>query len=218
MISLILADAEVERVPICADGPAAPRVCSLKDSEVRGIIILDSYIHRHILEGLEGVERRGRPDIVHSFLLLAQSSRACEQGKLRSYLHTRGDEVVLVGCRYRPEQSYVAFLGSLGTLFEKGELGSVENGLRLERSMGLKDLIYRLNPDEVIALTPLGTESDLREVLRDASERHLAVIIGGFPEGDYRSQVYEMAEVKVSLGKELLTVPDVTSQVLASIP
>ena len=219
MISLILADAEVERVPsLCSDGTAPPRVCSVKDAELRGIIILDSYIHRHIMEGLDDAERRGRPDIVHSFLLLAQGSRACKDGKLASFIHTRGGEVITVGSRYNPDQNYISFLCSFSELFEKGSIDGEEEGLVLERDMDLKALLGRLMPDEVIVLTPSGDKQDLRQALNLANEKHLAVIIGGFPEGDYHSSVYQMADVKVSLGEELLTVPDVTSQVLTAIP
>ncbi len=219
MISLILADAEVERAPLlCSDGTAPPRVCSVKDAELRGVIVLDSYIHRHILQGLDDAERRGRPDIVHSFLLLAQGSRACEDGKLASFIHTRGGEVITVGRKYRPDQNYIAFLRSLGELFEKGHLDGEEEGLVLERDMDLKALLGRLMPDAVIVLTPSGERNDLRRVLSGSGGKHLAVIIGGFPEGDFHSPVYQMADVKVSLGDELLTVPDVTSQVLTAIP
>jgi rRNA small subunit pseudouridine methyltransferase Nep1 len=219
MISLILADAEVERVPLlCSDGTAPPRVCGVKDAELRGIIVLDSYIHRYIMEGLDDAERRGRPDIVHSFLLLAQGSRACNDGKLASFIHTRGGEVITVGRKYRPDQNYISFLHSLGELFEKGRIDGEEEGLVLERDMDLKALLGRLRPEEVIVLTPSGDKQDLRQVLNRADEKHLAVIIGGFPEGDYHSPVYQMADAKVSLGEELLTVPDVTSQVLIAIP
>jgi rRNA small subunit pseudouridine methyltransferase Nep1 len=219
MISLILADAEVERVPLlCSDGTATTRVCSVKDAELRGVIVLDSYIHRHILQGLDDAERRGRPDIVHSFLLLAQGSRACEDGKLASFVHTRGGEVITVGRKYRPDQDYIAFLRSLGELFEKGHLDGEEKGLVLERDMDLKALLGRLMPDAVIALTPSGDRNDLRRVLSGSGGKHLAVIIGGFPEGDFQSPVCQTADVKVSLGDELLTVPDVTSQVLMAIP
>jgi len=219
MISLILVDAEIERVPMrCSEGASLPRVCDVEDNELHGIIVLDSYIHKHVLEGLEQAERRGRPDIVHSFLLLAQGSRACAEGKLRSYIHTRGDEVVLVGSGYRPEQSYVDFLRSFGELLENGTMGESKTGLQLEREMNLRALVGRLRADKVIALAPSGQQRDLREVLRGAEDHHLVVIIGGFPEGDFRSPVYEIADEAISLGEELLTVPDVTSQVLLSIP
>jgi rRNA small subunit pseudouridine methyltransferase Nep1 len=219
MISLILADAEVERVPLlCSEGKSPPRVCGAKDAELRGIIVLDSYVHGHIMQGLDYAERRGRPDIVHSFLLLAQGSRACEDGKLASFIHTRGGEVITVGRKYRPDQNYIAFLRSLGELFEKGHLDGEEEGLVLERDIDLKALLGRLRPDEVIVLTPSGDRNDLHQVLSGSDEKHLAVIIGGFLEGDYHSPVYQMADVKVSLGDELLTVPDVISQVLAAIP
>jgi rRNA small subunit pseudouridine methyltransferase Nep1 len=219
MISLILADAEVERVPTtCSDGERQPRVCSVKETELKGIIVLDSYLHGHIIEGLEDAGRRGRPDIVHSFLLLAQGSKACKQGRLRVYIHTRADEVVFVWSRYQPEQNYISFLRSFGQLLEKGEVGKGEEGLKLVRDMDLRALIKALAPDRVIALTPSGDERDLIGALLPSQEEHLAVIIGGFPEGDYSSPVYEMADEKVSLGVKLLTVPDVTAQVLSSLP
>jgi rRNA small subunit pseudouridine methyltransferase Nep1 len=219
MISLILADAEIERAPpSCPNGSSLPRVCSVKDSDLRGVIVLDSYIHRHILEGLEDAERRGRPDIVHSFLLLAQGSKACREGKLKPYIHTRGEEVVFVGSSYRPDPNYISFLRSLGELLDDGAFGAGEEGLRLERDLSLTALIALLKVDKVIVLTPSGLKRDLSEALLPSTDEHMAVIIGGFPEGDFRSPAYEIADEKISLGDELLTVPDVTSQVLASIP
>jgi rRNA small subunit pseudouridine methyltransferase Nep1 len=220
MISLILADAEIERMPmICPDGEGPPKVYSAKDdAELKGIIVLDSNLHRHIVDGLEDADRRGRPDIVHSFLLLAQGSEACKQGKLRAYIHTRGDEVVIIGSRYRPDQNYITFLRSFGELLDNGKVGEGEEGLRLVRNLDFKGLIRTLLPDRVIALSPSGNERDLTKSLRPSLQKHLAVIIGGFPEGDYHSPVYELADERVSLGDELLTVPDVTSQVLGSLP
>lgn len=219
MISLILADAEVEHVPMsCSDSEGLPRVCSVKDAELKGIVVLDSYLHKHIIEGLEDAARRGRPDIVHSFLLLAQGSKACKQGRLRAYIHTRGDEVVFVGSRYQPDHDYISFLRSLGKLLDNGKVGEGEKGLKLVENMDLRALIKALAPDRVIALAPSGDERDLIGALKPSQEKHLAVIIGGFPDGDYRSPVYEMANEKVSLGEDLLTVPDVTSQVLGSLP
>ncbi|MDD1755787.1 MAG: hypothetical protein LUQ39_03000 [Methanomassiliicoccales archaeon] len=219
MISLILADAEIERVPPSGpEGSPLPRIYGAEDAELGGVIVLDSYIHRHLLEGLEGAARRGRPDIAHSFLLLAQGSRACREGRLRCYIHTRGDEVVFVGGAYRPDPNYLSFLLSFGKLIDSGAIGAGEDGLRLERDMDLRTLIGLLKADKIVALTPSGLKHDLSEVLLPSIDEHLAIIIGGFPEGDYQSPVYEMADYKVSLGDELLTVPDVTSRVLASMP
>lgn len=219
MISLILADAEIEPIPsICSDGKGLPRACSVKDEQLRGILVLDSYLHRHILEGLEQAERRGRPDIVHSFLLLVQGSEACRKGRLRSYIHTKSDEVVVVGQGYAPEQNYLAFLKSLSDLFSAGNLGTEAEGMRIREHMPLKELLEELAPDEVVVLTPSGYRMDLVKVLEASKDRHLAVIIGGFPKGDFHSPVHELADVRISLGDKLLTVPDVTARVLSSIP
>jgi rRNA small subunit pseudouridine methyltransferase Nep1 len=218
MISLILADAEIERVPPTGPEGQLPRICGAEAVELGGIIVLDSYIHHHLLEGLESAERRGRPDIAHAFLLLAQGSKACREGRLRCYIHTKGDEVIFVGGAYRPDPNYLSFLLSISKLIDSGAIGAGEERLRLERDMDLRTLIGSLKVDAVVALTPSGRKLDLSEVLLPSIDEHLAVIIGGFPEGDYESPVYEMADYKVSLGDELLTVPDVTSRVLASIP
>jgi rRNA small subunit pseudouridine methyltransferase Nep1 len=219
MISLILVDAEVELVPhVPGEDRALPRICTMKHGELRGLHVLDSYIHRHVMEGLEGAERRGRPDILHSFLLLAQASRHCREGKLRSYVHTRGDEVIEVGQVFQADQSYLAFLQDLGALFCQGKLGAEEEGLRLRAHMTIRELLAELAPDEVVVLSPSGDETDLGRALLPSKEKHLAVIIGGFPEGDYRSEVYALADAKVTLGEELLTVPDVTARVLGALP
>lgn len=218
MISLILADAEMERVPLFDRTGEGPVVRDMRGEDLRGIIVFDSSLHRYIVEGLDEAERRGRPDIVHSFLLLVQGSEARRQGKLKAYIHTRGDEVVFVGGRYQPEHDYLTFLRSLGMLLDEGRLGEGDRGLLLERHMELGRLLEIIRPDKVVALTPTGESRDLAKALKPAVEKHLAVIIGGFPEGDYRSPVYELADERVSLGDELLTVPEVTSRVLGSIP
>lgn len=216
MISLVLVDTELERAPDLCLGGGLPRVCSVKDEQLRGIIVLDSYIHRHILEGLEGASRRGRPDIAHSFLLLAQGSRARHEGWLRAYVHTRADEVIAVGHDHQPEQNYLSFLRDMGELVSGGSLA--KGGMAFREGVSLEGLLEELGPDQVVALSPHGRCRDLRRALRHAKERHLAVLIGGFPEGDYRSPAYDLADVVVSLGDELLTVPDVTAQVLDSLP
>ncbi|HUL39442.1 MAG TPA: hypothetical protein VLU38_04035 [Methanomassiliicoccales archaeon] len=218
MISLVLVDAEIERLPLFVQESEKARTNGADDEDLQGIIVLDRALHRYLVEGLEDAGRRGRPDIVHSFLLLTQGSKAIRQGKLSTYIHIRSDEVVFVGNRYRPEHQYIPFLRTFSELLENGNVGKGGRGLRLERSMDLKSLLRRLVPDKIVALTPTGEKRDLAQVLRPSIEGHLAVLVGGFPEGDYHSPVYEMADERISLGDELLTVPDVTSRVLASIP
>jgi rRNA pseudouridine-1189 N-methylase Emg1 (Nep1/Mra1 family) len=63
-------------------------------------------------------------------------------------------------------------------------------------------------------MSPSGEDAPLEAVFRRAGSGTVAVLIGAFPEGDYTSPAYELAEVKVSLGPRLMRVPEVTSMVL----
>ena len=217
MISLLLVDAELERVPDICQEDGGPQV-SEGDRELRGMIVLDSYLHGHLMEGLEGARRRGRPDIVHSFLLLAQGSAACREGRLRAFVHTRADEAIMVGPRYRPDPSYAGFLREMEALLTEGELGTGQEGLVLREGLSLEGLLDEISPDKVLALSPHGERVELRQALASSALGHVAVLIGGFPEGDYRSPVYQLAHASVSLGEDLLTVPDVTARVLSALP
>jgi rRNA small subunit pseudouridine methyltransferase Nep1 len=218
-VTLILADADLEALPAtCGAEAARLRVCRMTDRELKGIHILDSYLHKALLEGVEGAERRGRPDIAHSFLLLAQSSQPNREGRLRFFVHTRGDEVIRFGRRVMIEQDYMAFLAMLSELFEKGSQGSGEERIQVETHMTLSELLRGIGPALTVVMSPIGEKVELSRVLKESLEKEVVVIIGGFPEGDYRSPAYELADRTVSLGDELLTVPDVTAQVLSSIP
>jgi len=218
-IDLILADTEVEALPsICGPAAAQPRVCLTTDRELRGILVLDSYLHKALLEGLEDSGRRGRPDIAHSFLVLTQNSPSVQEERLRAFVHTRGDEVIRFGRKARIDQDYMAFLRMISDLFEKGSIGSGEERIEVERHMTLAELLREIRPGLVVAMSPIGEKVELRTVLMESEAKEAAVIIGGFPEGDFRSPVHQLADRMVSLGDELLTVPDVTAQVLSSIP
>lgn len=218
MIHLILVDAEIE--PLGRVEPSTGeklRLCGTSASESEGVHVLDGYLHHPLVEGLEQVERRGRLDIVHSFLLLTQGSRPFLEGRMRVLVHTRRDEVICFGPKSKVESSYVAFRRSMSELFERCALGTGEASLVLREHQPLAELLDGIGPEFVIALSPTGEKVPLEEVLAHLKGKETVIIIGGFQEGDYRSPVYEMADRSISLGEELLTVPDVTAQVLASL-
>ncbi len=186
MIHIILADAELELLP---------------NKEV-----YDKHLH-----GEREGSRRGRPDIVHAFLSLCQSSVANHEGKIRTWVHTRNDLVIEAERRAEVPPNYAAFLQLMSQVLDVGG----EAGFFLRRET-LRALLERIAPQQVVVLTPLGKRTSLEKLLE--KEEETVVIIGGFPEGDYLSSAYELATHSVSLGSNLLTVWTVTCQVLCSIP
>lgn len=195
MLHLILAEAELELVP----GPARAGT---------DIPVLDAYFHRELVEPLPDGRRRGRADIVHQALSLCQGSRLNRAGMLRTYVHTRDDMVIEVEASTRVPPNQVEFLMFMGRLLDGRDVEGYN-----ARRMTLRSLLDRLDVT-VVAMSPDGEDVQLAGVMSEHED--LAVVVGAFPCGDYRGPVYEMADVAISLGKELLTVPSVVSEVLCA--
>jgi|GEM_PF-2750671 len=142
------------------------------------------------------------PDImrtIHLVLLNLQHSELNKKGQLKVILHFRGDKAVELDMMKPIDQEYHEFDEAF-----KG-LESVD-----------ADFTAALNMDgagRVIVMSPEGRRRGLDEVFKEAG-RHATVVVGGFTEGDYVSEVYSHADYKVSLGDQLLKIPDVIKQVI----
>jgi rRNA small subunit pseudouridine methyltransferase Nep1 len=193
-------------------------ICCMPGADRQKIRILDSYLHRDLMASMPDRHRRGRPDIVHAFLTLALGSKGRADGRLDVLVHTRDDFSIRFARNAGVDKDYIKFLGGMTDLYEHGAVGKGEERITLQRGQSLPELLESEGLDTVIALSPIGRKEELSALLFGLQGKEVGVLIGGFPEGDYRSQIYKMANLVVSLGDELLTVPDVTSQLLAAIP
>ncbi|WP_019178144.1 hypothetical protein [Methanomassiliicoccus luminyensis] len=191
---VVLADAELELAPAGTGLPA-----------------LDAYFHRDLVKSMDDGDRRGRGDIVHSCLLLLQGSELNRQGNLGVFVHTRGGQVIAVEPGAKIAPNYIRFLQQMGSLLAGGKA----EGYSLS-DRDFKQLIAEIGADLVVAMSPHGRDVPLSEVLRSRPDGTVAVVMGAFPCGDYQSPVYELCDVSVSLGPELLTVPEVVRRVLSA--
>ncbi|MGD0817673.1 MAG: hypothetical protein ABR986_04665 [Methanomassiliicoccales archaeon] len=207
-VTIILVDSELERIP---EGVHVRPRCDVNTK------VLDSYLHKDVLAKLPEGTRRGRPDMIHVFLNLCQSSIANRRGYLRMFVHTRNDEILTVGRKAIVPQNYLEYLGFMDELLEKGKIGTGDEEISISKGTYL-DLMDKINVDVTVVMSPEGRLTPLRDLLPATGAEEVAIVIGGFPEGDFKSPVYDMADYKVSLGPELLTISAVGSEVLASIP
>jgi len=175
--------------------------------------ILDSRIHQHLFEGTSGSGRRGRPDIVHRFLFLCLDSRPGRQGRVRPFVHTRNGRIIEVHPEASLPWNYFDFLEKMGFLLKGREI----EGFSLRRETNLEELISHISCDAVIALSPEGKDTPLNQVYMERELEQVTILIGGFSEGDYVSNVHEHTDIEISLGKGLLKVWTVTCEVLASL-
>ena len=214
----ILADSELELVP----QEIVKERCVTNNARARGKapekILLDASHHHPAFNKLPESERRGRPDLSHFFLMICMDSDISAEGKLRVFVHTRNNDVIAVKPETRLPPHYLRFIGLIESLYEQHVVPSRENALlELRQGVPLDMLVSALKPDQVIVLTPGGEQADITEKFGCSKAERVVVIIGGFPKGDFRSDMSKFKHDKISLGPRQLKVWTVTSKVLGAI-
>lgn len=219
MITLVLAESELELVPSKIWGhPAVVTSAKRRERESKDIL-LDSNYHHSALRYLEDGDRRGRPDIVHTFLLVTLESIANKRGLVKTIIHTRNDQVIYVSRETRIMRSYSRFVGLMEQLFKVRYVPSEENPLlRMEDGVDLEKLIEIEKPDKVITLKEGAKKVDLYNYLKDIKEtceKNMMFIIGGFPRGDFRTNVEKISNDLISIYDEPLTAWTVAGEILS---
>ncbi len=177
-------------------------------------LLLNSSLHHQAMRGLPDGDRRGRPDIVHFCLLLALDAPLNREGLLRTYVHTRHDKIITVDPSTRLPRMFNRFTGLIEHLFLTGEAPPERPLLRLENA-SLAGLIERIKPKKVITFSERGERKLCRELFDGLSkEDEVCVLVGGFPRGDFRSNVAELCDELVSIDPELLRAPTVTARAI----
>ncbi|MBI4393838.1 MAG: 16S rRNA methyltransferase [Euryarchaeota archaeon] len=219
MLTLILADAELERVPPQIAGHPSVRVHSKKAQKKGEWLMLDSSLHHKALESVPDGDRRGRPDIVHLFLLTALDSILNIEGGLRVYVHTRDDMLITVDPKTRIMRNYNRFVGLVEQLFHVGRVPREgEPLMTLERDVTLVDAVERAKADRVIVLSEAGKRVAVHEFLEEvgSASENVCIVIGGFPKGEFRSDVSKIAGETFSFHTSALSAWVVAAEVIVN--
>lgn len=213
MLYLILVDSELELIPEILHNEPDVRSLARRRTKKAGKMLLDaSYMHTSIKKYYpDEVNRRGRPDLVHTFLMLTQDSILNKKGELRIFIHTRNNFVITLNPEVRPPKSYSRFVGLIEKLFETGMIES--NGVELLNvsKSSLPDLLKTIHYDSIRVLSPSASVVPVSKVIPDT--KNLVCLIGGFSFGDYISDVYSLAD-SFSIYEEELTVWTVASELI----
>ena len=187
MMHLILGDSELEIVPQEIQGHPAVVKHAKSRRKRPSNLLLDATYHHQAIRSKYGVEaeRRGRPDIVHFFLMNAQESILNNEGKLEVYVHTRNNDVIYVDPKTRLPKSYPRFVGLMEDLFHNKAVPNADEPLLRLEKMSLQSLAGGLG-NRVVVLSERGKRVNLWEY---DIPKDVTVIIGGFPSGDFLSNV-----------------------------
>ena len=211
MISFILAESELELIPEKLLSHPAVVSSAKKRGKKPAEILLDSNFHHNALRSIEDGERRGRPDIVHIFLLVVLESIANKRGLIKDIIvHTRNNDVIYVDTKTRIMRSYNRFVGLIEHLF------TTENDqqlLKLERGISLENLVKDLGADRVIVCAKDGKEVNVYSYLESVKDEDIIFIIGGFPKGNFNTDIEKIADELVSIYDEPLTAWSVAEEI-----
>jgi rRNA small subunit pseudouridine methyltransferase Nep1 len=164
---------------------------------------------------LRDADRRGRPDIVHLCLLNALGTPLNKEQMLCVYVHTLNDEVISVAPEVRLPRNYNRFTSLVEQLYQTHHVPTEGKSLMEIQSETLQNLLRRLHPSRVIALSVLGEQSTTAKVMEPlVSEENPAILVGGFPRGHLSAQVTRLSDAIVSIDPEGLDAWIVVSRLL----
>jgi len=179
--------------------------------------LLDISIHRPAMSKLPKWYKRGRPDIVHGFLLLAQGSILNIEGFLRTHIHTFNGLYIEVAPSLRPPRDYRRFIGLMEQLLLVGKVPPDRPLMRVKMKT-LDEVLRKIRPDAVILLSEKGEMVKLRELGKKVlSYRNPLVMIGGFQHGDFEEETKKNVDITFSIYPKPLDVLTVTSRVLCTL-
>lgn len=178
--------------------------------------LLDRSLHHYAMNRLPSQERRGRPDILHFCLLEAMGSPLNRAGRLRVWISTPQGFTVEIDPSTRPPRDFNRFKSLMEQLFIDGRSppGGGEPLLVLRRQT-LEELVRKLEPDRVVALTSHGVSGSLTAVAGGlCSLKTPVVFVGAYPSGPMSEETLRLVDERVSVYPEPLETWTVVSRLI----
>ncbi len=200
MLSLVVIDAELETIPDIMKDDYSIRIQAKKRGKPASKMLLDSnFMHSAIERYFPGESnRRGRPDIIFHLLMTSLESILNKKSGLRVIIHTRNNQIIEINPSIRLPKSYNRFVGLMEDLFDKRAIGPQSETLMKVTDGNWKDALNMTGGNQIL-LSPRGIPWKIADVFHGAGDQ--SVIIGGFSQGDFISDVY-------SLGSGISIYPD----------
>lgn len=182
-------------------------------------MLLDISLHyRSMRRRLRDWYRRGRPDLVHTTLLVASSSPLWRRGMVSALIETRHG-LVFVREGVRIPRSFSRFAGLFEQVLSEGSAppGSSRPLIWLEK-LDLLEYLRRGSPDFAVILHEKGSPQDPDELgRRMASSRIPHVIVGGFQRGDFSPRILGAGLERISIAGESLETWGAVCRVMAAV-
>lgn len=214
MLTILLVDSELETIPMeMLNDPAVRKLANTKKKKAQMMLLDSNFLHTSIDRYYPGMStRRGRPDLFHTFLNVVNESILNRMGHLRIFIHTRNNKVITINPETRVPKSYNRFVGLIEDLFLKGEIKAESKSLLKIENLTAQEAISRYSKGRTVVMWPGGDYVSTDSVV---SQPDTTIIMGGFAEGDYISDLSSVSE-RYSIFPQELTTWTVASELICS--
>jgi len=195
MYSLVIAEAAIELVPqILRNHASIKNHCKRIGRDSNEILLDISYHHKAMVEqNIQKWWKRGRPDIVHFDLVEALSTPLFKQKKLKVYVSTIDNKLIIINQGLRIPKSYFRFERLMISIFNNHKIDKSPNLIELRDDVGFNDLIQKIiRPDLVLGFSVKGTKSKICDILRNNvvdNSKNYCFVVGGFQRGHFSETV-----------------------------
>lgn len=199
-----MADSELETVPSKISSDKSIQRKAQRRGRKATELILDSNYYHKLMRKLQDSKRRGRPDIVQICMLTALDSPLNREGCLKFYIHTRHDKVINISPETRIPRSYNRFTGLMEQLFLTGQVPPDEPLMKLQNQT-LADKVEEIDAKKVLTFSNKGKKKSKKKLFENLKlDEDVCAIIGGFPHGDFLSDVNALSDETFSIYPESL--------------
>lgn len=184
MLTVLLAEAEVELAPEAIAGHPAIRMTAREQGRKPTEMLLDQNIHWQAIKQLPDGARRGRPDILQMTLLTLLESPLNKMGQLALAIHTRNGELIRVRSDTRLPRGEARFQGLLAKVLREGRSDDGKPPLlKVEGRMEPAAALALVAKGPVIRLDEGGGGATPQQIA--ARGKDLTVVLGCFPSGGF---------------------------------
>ncbi len=217
-LHLILAEAALELLPESLyQSKSVKRNLKKYGNPAR---LLDTSLHHQQMHTLPNSEKRGRPDILHRFLLDALGSPANAAHKIRIIFATE-ERIFEVSPEMRCPRNYLRFKGLMVQLLKLGHIPPESPYFVFSTKKKLSNWIEEnFEASQVYKFTSKGKNLSLESTTAEMAKKtksneDVAVLIGGFQKGHFSKSVANIPGSSVSIHKSGLDSWIVVQRVLA---
>ena len=199
MLYLVLVDTAIERIPKSLAQTSSVRKAMKKFGSAAKL--LDTTWHHTDMKSLPNSHKRGRPDILHHFLLDTLGSPANLSGNLQILFHC-SDGLFQVASNMRCPRDYLRFKSLMVPLLEQGHVPPKKPYLIRRITQNFSQWVkVQFSADRIFKFTSSGTAQTL-EVLMESISSHsddTLIMIGGFQKGGFSPLIQDLPGQTIAL-------------------